>query len=183
MIVFLLSGLWHGAEWSFVFWGMLHGSLMIVEKVIKDLGIGFQSMNKKLEKLVDVVRWIVTFILINITWVFFRAGSVEKAVMMIKRIFSGGWQIQESIVSIFEKLIEVRVLKRFVAGGLLEKNHTVTIWLIMAILVLAVVFLKNAKEKMMSDKYNWSRSLLTVILLVWCVVSLSDVSEFLYFNF
>ena len=49
--------------------------------------------------------------------------------------------------------------------------------------VAAVVFLKNVGEKAIQEKYQWKRSLVTVVLLIWCVISLSDVSEFVYFNF
>ena len=53
----------------------------------------------------------------------------------------------------------------------------------LAVLLAAVFFMKNTQEKMPEDKYHIGRGLLTIILLVWCVISLSDVSEFLYFNF
>ena len=66
---------------------------------------------------------------------------------------------------------------------MLEASSDVTVWGIIILLILGVVFLKNTQEKMKLDKYTWIRSAFTVILLVWCVISLSDVSEFLYFNF
>ena len=183
MIVFLLSGLWHGADWSFVLWGLLHGVLMIVEKVGKELGFGLKELSRNLQRIVDVVRWIVTFALINITWVFFRADSVKTAVYFLQGMDDGGWPLKESMIEVFDKLVEVRILKRFGMSAVLEANTTLTMWIILLVLVMAVVFLKNAKEKMMEEKYNWKRSLVTVILIVWSVVSLSEVSEFLYFNF
>ena len=156
---------------------------MIMEKVGKELGFGLKELSRNLQRIVDVVRWIVTFALINITWVFFRADSVKTAVYFLQGMDDGGWILKESMLEVFDKLVEVRILKRFGMSAVLEANTSLTIWVILLVLVIAVVFLKNAKEKMMEEKYNWKRSLVTVILIVWSVVSLSEVSEFLYFNF
>lgn len=183
MIVFLLSGLWHGADWSFVLWGLMHGVLMSMEKVGKELGFGLKELSRNLQKVVDIVRWTITFALINIAWVFFRADSIKTAVYFLQGIDDGGWELKGNMIAVFDKLVEVRILKRFGMTGVLEANTSLTIWIILFALVIAVVVLKNAKEKMMEEKYNWKRSLVTVILIVWSVVSLSEVSEFLYFNF
>ena len=183
MIVFLLSGLWHGAEWNFVFWGFLHGLFMTVEKIGKDLGLEFKKMTGILRKIVDCVKWLYAFIAVNFMWIFFRAKDLDQAKFFLERLVSGGWKCQEFINSIFNDLIEIRILKRIGLGSLLEASMDVTIWSVLIVLVLGVVFLKNTQEKMVSSKYNWQRSVITAVLIVWCVVSLSDVSVFLYFNF
>lgn len=183
IIVFLLSGLWHGADWTFVFWGLMHGILMTIEKIGKDIGLGFKRLSGIPRKALDGVKWLVTFVIINITWVFFRAESMEVAFIFFERIASGGWKCQEYITDIFNELIEIRILKRFGLEGLLNASVDASIWGMLILLILGVVFLKNTQEKMMSEKYNWIRSIFTVVLIVWCVISLSDVSEFLYFNF
>ena len=183
IIIFLLSGLWHGANWTFIFWGLLHGILMTVERIGRDIGKGVQKLSGIPGKVADGFKWLITFIIINITWVFFRADSIEAAFLFLKRIFSGGWKCQEDIVEIFDKLIEVRFLKRIGLESLLEASVDITIWVLLILLVLGTSFLHNTQEKMSSKKYNWIRSMVTVILMVWCVISLSDVSEFLYFNF
>lgn len=183
IIVFLLSGLWHGADWSFVFWGLLHGVFMTIEKIGRDMGVGFRKLSAVSRKVVDGVKWFVTFTVVNIAWVFFRAESMEEAFDFFGHMTSGGWECQEFITSIFHDLIEIRILKRFGLSGLLEASSDATMWGMIILLVLGVVFLKNTQEKMKLDKYHWKRSLITAILIVWCVVSLSDVSEFLYFNF
>lgn len=79
MIVMTLSGLWHGADWTFVFWGGLNGLLMIVEKmVIKD------SDNK----LFNALRIIMTYVLISFTWLFFRADGFGNAIDVLRAIFA-----------------------------------------------------------------------------------------------
>ncbi len=92
-IVFLVSGLWHGANWTFVIWGAVHGLYQIVgtlTKPVRDgvwerLGLGVGS---------PVVRWwrrICNFILVSFAWIFFRANSIEDAVAIIGKLFANGW--------------------------------------------------------------------------------------------
>lgn len=183
LIVFLLSGLWHGANWTFIFWGLLHGILMVVEKIGKDIGLGFKALGGLGSKIVNILQWIVTFIIINVTWIFFRADSIEQAFLYLERIVSGGWKCQDNILEIFDKLIEVRLLERLGFASILENYAHITIWIIIVLLIASTAVLKNVQEKMSNQKYNWVRSVVTSILMVWCIISLSDVSEFLYFNF
>lgn len=183
IIVFLLSGLWHGAEWNFVFWGFLHGIFMAVEKIGKDLGLGFKNLTGIPRKIVDCTKWFYAFIAVNFMWIFFRAEDLEQAKFFLTRLVSGGWKCQEYITNIFNDLIEIRLLKRLGLESILEASMDVTIWSVLIALVVGVMFLKNTQEKMVSAKYNWMRSMITAVLIVWCVVSLSDVSVFLYFNF
>ena len=183
IIVFLLSGLWHGAEWNFVFWGFLHGIFMTIEKIGKDLGLGVKKISGIPRKIVDCIKWLYTFAAVNFMWIFFRAKDMEQAKFFLTRLGSGGWKCQEYITDIFNDLIEIRLLKRLGLGSLLEASMDVTIWGFLILMILGVVLLKNAQEKMMSARYDWMRSVVTTILIVWCIVSLSDVSVFLYFNF
>lgn len=79
MLVFLASGLWHGANWTYVFWGGLHGGYLIVENLFRD----------RLDKLGErwaVARTLITFHLVTFAWIFFRAGSVTEAMLIIKKI-------------------------------------------------------------------------------------------------
>ncbi|WP_282085909.1 MBOAT family O-acyltransferase [Aquimarina algiphila] len=73
-ITFLISGLWHGANWTFVVWGALNGLYLILEVLL------FKKRRK------GVFNVVLTFALINFAWVFFRANSIEDAFYIIKRI-------------------------------------------------------------------------------------------------
>lgn len=183
MIVFLLSGLWHGAEWNFVYWGFLHGFFMVVEKIGKDLGAGLKKISGVPGKILDGIRWLTTFLLVNFAWIYFRAPNLGDAKGYIDMVFSKGTKCQFFLEEVFGNLIEVRFLKRIGFEGLLETYFDITIWIILLLLIAGVAFLKNTQEKMRLEKYNWKRSVITVALIVWCIISLSDVSEFLYFNF
>ncbi len=183
MIVFLLSGLWHGANWTFVFWGFLHGIFMVMERIGRSIWQGSERVKENTGKFFAGIKWCVTFVLINITWVFFRANSIGEGFLFIKKIFSGGWKCQQPVIEIFDKLIEVRLLKRVGLENVIEASVDITIWGILILLVIGNVFLSNTQEKMAQKRYTWLRSLITIVLMVWSIVSLSDVSEFLYFNF
>ncbi len=75
-ITFLISGLWHGANWTFVIWGGLNGIYLIAEVLIG-------SKNRK-----GILNVFITFVLINFSWIFFRANNVEQAAYMVKTIFT-----------------------------------------------------------------------------------------------
>ena len=81
MITFLVSGLWHGANWTFVIWGVLHGLFQVIEKFL-----GLQKCNSK--GVVKMLRIFLVFILVNLAWVFFRSDTLCQAGSFIKRMFT-----------------------------------------------------------------------------------------------
>lgn len=85
MIVFLVSGLWHGASWTYVVWGGVNGGYQVIENLLK------QKLGCRLSSVTfggKVFRIIGTFILIDFTWIFFRADNLKAALEIIKRMFS-----------------------------------------------------------------------------------------------
>ena len=88
MIVFLVSGLWHGAAWKYVIWGGLHGCFNIASYSYKPLG---SRIAEKLEIKTECFSWkllrsFITFVMVTFAWIFFRARSVSDAFRYIKRI-------------------------------------------------------------------------------------------------
>ncbi len=79
-IVFFLCGLWHGAAWTFVLWGIYHGLALVIEK----LGLG-----KKIEKLPRVLTTLYVWLFAIIGWVLFRANSISDAGHYLKNMFLG----------------------------------------------------------------------------------------------
>lgn len=110
MITMLLGGLWHGAAWTFVVWGGLHGFYLIVERLLR------QKIKLKLNLFSGLLMALLTFTLVNLTWVFFRAREFSIAKNMIASMF---WVNNEG-----EKIIETfDVVKVFVLIGLLFIVH------------------------------------------------------------
>ncbi len=86
MIIFTISGLWHGADWSFVVWGMLHGAAQVIYRWYR------QCFGEKLRS----PKWLgflLTFGFVNVTWVFFRADSIGQALSLFGRMLHGGGAI------------------------------------------------------------------------------------------
>lgn len=84
MIVFLVSGLWHGAAWTFILWGALHGLYQILEALWKKR---FGQPEYK-HWWSHALKMLFIFVLVNMAWVFFRAGSIEDAFMAISKMFT-----------------------------------------------------------------------------------------------
>ncbi|MCD8290156.1 MAG: MBOAT family protein, partial [Prevotella sp.] len=82
LITFLVSGIWHGANWTFIVWGVLHGVFQVIEKAI-----GLQKCESN-KFLVRLPRIIVTFILINFLWTIFRMPTIVDGVGVIVRMFT-----------------------------------------------------------------------------------------------
>lgn len=74
LLTFVLGGLWHGATWMFVLWGGLHGAAMVLHRVWQRMGL----------RLPPILAWLVTFNFINLTWVFFRAQTLEDALKVLR---------------------------------------------------------------------------------------------------
>ncbi|HRD37044.1 MAG TPA: MBOAT family O-acyltransferase, partial [Bacteroidia bacterium] len=78
-LVFLLSGFWHGASWNFIFWGVFHGALLVMERVF------LLHFYKKIGRIFSVA---ITFLLVSIGWVFFRMENFSDAIAFIKKLIS-----------------------------------------------------------------------------------------------
>lgn len=85
MITFVLSGLWHGANWTYVAWGALNGAFQIAGDVKNRL---LQKRNRRETFSLRLLQRIATFVLICLTWVFFRASSIGDALSILQRMFS-----------------------------------------------------------------------------------------------
>lgn len=158
LIVFLVSGIWHGAGWNYILWGFLHGAANILNKIFK-----------KPIKRIPIISRIVTFFFVSVTWVFFRAKNVSYALEIIKNMFS---------FSSFDVSDTIKGNLSFVPGP----------WYIIALVLIGIViyfsmFSKNAFERSKEFTPKLLNGVLTIILFVFSVLQLSQVSEFLYFNF
>ena len=87
-IVFFLTGLWHGASWNFVIWGLIHGTFIVLER------IGF---NKLLEKSFGFVQHLYTLFVVLLAWVFFRIDDLSVAIDYIKTLFGDSTPISPNI--------------------------------------------------------------------------------------
>jgi len=90
--VWLLTGLWHGASWNYIVWGGFHGSVQIIGDIIKPWkekvyrALGVRTGNSSFQP----GRMLITFLIVNFAWIFFRAPGAKAALLILQQIFRGG---------------------------------------------------------------------------------------------
>ncbi len=156
MATFLIGGVWHGAGWTFVFWGFLHGIALVIQKIWDQLGF----------KMHTVLAWFITFNFVNIAWVFFRAKEWNDALKVLEGMFRGDIFFSKSV-------------------GIMLKAVSGDIWTILWFFVIFVItfFMKNSMQYMQDKKISLKMMLFSGLLFAIAILSLNKVSEFLYFNF
>jgi len=91
ILTFLISGLWHGANWTYVIWGLLNGIYLVIELMIsKPIARGISNLGgDRYPGVLHVMKWGITFSLICLAWVFFRAKNVHDAFFIVSHMFIG----------------------------------------------------------------------------------------------
>ncbi len=85
LIVFIISGFWHGANWTFIIWGAIHGGVYLIENIFGRItGLKAKNLNRPFQKLL-VVK---TFLIVVLAWTFFRAESFNHAINILQSLFS-----------------------------------------------------------------------------------------------
>lgn len=149
MIVFMVSGLWHGASWTFVVWGALHGIMLLLERAASSI---FKFEIKPEWNFINVLLTIKTFVITSFIWIFFRAENFEKAKQIIKGLIRN-WEIPPVEASVSMALIMSLVIlltDLFLYRGrfdlLLNKFKTPYRWAVYTILVFFVMALSGTQK-------------------------------------
>lgn len=147
-VTFLVSGIWHGANWTFIVWGCMHGICQIIEKMLGQQKCKYGFIGK-------IIKIIITFLLINFAWIFFRMPTLSDACGVITRIFDPSLPMMVEIKSrhIFLFIVigtMILFIKDFLdeyrpsSLRLVDNNSRIIRWLtyltIMALILLAGVF-------------------------------------------
>ena len=178
LVVFLISGIWHGVGITFIIWGMLHGILNVITRWWQE-----KRGNKEKGKVKRALSVAFTFLYVNVAWVFFRSDSVSQALKMLKKLVSFDFEkINLNFAESFwldEFWYVVKVLK-------LDRFDWAVYLFMIAILLFALLIVFGAKTAVqISERIKPSiMSAVTLsILLIWCILTFSNVSSFLYVNF
>lgn len=187
MIVFLLSGLWHGNGLTFIVWGAMHGVLYVLTRMVigraKIGGTANASKNSVLGALENAVSVLLTFTYVTVAWVFFRAASISDAITLLTRIFTGGAKRVATGISACFQLDELWYILKVTPLMRFDFVWELCLWLFVAGSVAIIFFSKNAITIAKGCKIGVRTTLLTAVLLIWSIVSFAGVSTFLYMNF
>lgn len=147
MTTFVVSGIWHGANWTFIIWGLMHGALQCIEK---SLGIdpkGKYSKSKRFRNLA-VLRMFITFCLVNLAWILFRMPSLESAKEVLYKIFtlegSGLFKPANSTLGFMLISLCVVVAKEiceeyFPKVQLFNNRHTIVRWISYVVVITLIM--------------------------------------------
>lgn len=182
LIVFILSGIWHGANVTFIVWGLIHGLTQLAEHYIKPFK-RFQNT------FIQLIRWGITTGIIGLAWVFFRAQSVAEAYLTFNQLFSlqanssiylklnhwfKSYPIPEHLIQLNNPNIKVEQLDiSFITFTLISLAFIFDFWL------------RNSRfDTKINDKPFWIRWSIYG-LLIFCIMAFSgpDFYQFIYFQF
>jgi alginate O-acetyltransferase complex protein AlgI len=177
MVAMLLGGLWHGAGWTYVVWGGLHGLYLCIDHGWKQLKINLPK----------IIGWSITFLAVVFAWVLFRAHTFHEAIEIIKAMLGMKGIVlpgnPQGKLSFLNQLgIQIQGWKDFAYLPEFNGNKAWSL-LSLAILMACVVTLPNTQQIAQKVKPTWWWSVLIGGLASVCLLSLNRVSEFLYFQF
>lgn len=176
MIVFLISGLWHGAAWTFIIWGVLHGFFQLIDIYTKNIrgkfNLFFGINSEKIDVKIFKVLW--TFFLVCFAWVFFRAGTLDNAVNLIQHAtYLNFWKITDG---------------SFYNLGLDSKDFNLSL-----LLILMLLFFWSFERKFKITEKIYKQHVITRYILYTSVIIFIlifgyygpqyDPSNFIYFQF
>ena len=173
LVTFGLSGLWHGADWGFVIWGLANGALVAVEADIRKMKKSIltakgKPTDKKPGPILTFLLTVLSFMLLTFTWVFFRAQTLALSTKVFERIFTH-----------FRFMNLVSSVKKAIAAGEGAKLYGLDVqwgWtvLLAGMLIVAVVDLLLQKvklsEKLAEDRKTWLRWIVFIVLFMSIVI-------------
>ena len=173
-IVFLVSGLWHGAAWTFVVWGILHGIAMVISKLLKQCNIVLPKF----------LGWIMTFSFWVMSFAIFRAESLKEAVELFFCLIKGGMgRLYDGFYTQIEKHVEVTLLRRLDITNILGNYPEIIVCALVLLPLFGCLFMKNTQEKLQQFQFTYAKMFVTIVLFFYSFLSLGGVNVFLYANF
>lgn len=158
MIIFFLTGLWHGAGYSFIFWGLFHGLFITIERI---------GLEKYLAKH-KIIAWVYTFFVVNFAWIFFRLESIRGTFALIKKMIFP-WHYISGTYSLWN----------FV-------DHRVIFVLLCAIMGMGFIQKVTVFNKVITKfKYSFADMFFCAVLMILSLINLASnaYNPFIYFRF
>jgi len=178
LATFLIGGLWHGAGWTFIFWGFLHGLALVFHRLWSLTNVHLWGW----------LSWFITFNFVNVTWIFFRANSWDDAIKIINAMFDYKSLI-EGLNHIYNFINSNELHHLINISPNIKANLSLLLWIALSFVI--TLFFKNSikhinyPETLKSEKVTSIKLLYYSImfLISLAAISLQPYSEFIYFNF
>jgi len=200
-ITFLISGLWHGADWTYIIWGALHGSYFVLSALTEPFWKHLSALARldRLPQLKTAISTLITFSLVTFAWIFFRAASLPDALYIVRHLVSSwpsylvqsGHIFRESLQTPADLRLYPLVNAVFtILKPLTDESRTVIALTALALIILVLVevlqsrgnFLEQLHQKPIYLRRIVYASLIVVILIF--VTSYASVQQdFIYFQF
>lgn len=173
MIVFGISGIWHGANWTFILWGILHGAFSVMDRIIE----------KWEKKIFRIFRWILTFVVINILWLLFRSDSVTQWKQILQLVLSmENITVSGDLIDCF-RIPESVIISNFNLFSNIWSWQIGELWMILFILASMIICLLPENNYRNMKKNSWMNMVLAALAFCWAVICISGESVFVYLNF
>lgn len=167
-LAMIVAGIWHGAAWTFVLYGVLHGGAIVVNHMWKKTKI----------KLPTWLAWLLAFNYINMCFLVFRAKTIDQSLLILKNMYGfGEFKISKGLIrdTFFEK-IDLKLLPN------MSSNDNLVV-LGLFICLIFVLKAKNSMQAMEDFKGAEKEACLVGFMFVMCIFGLNRLTEFIYFNF
>jgi len=172
LTTFLIGGLWHGAGWTFIFWGFLHGIALVIHRMWQSLGF---KMNL-------ILAWFVTFNFVNVTWVFFRAKSWDDAIKVLSSMFSlNNVVLPEKYFRFLTEYDEIYFKLGRVYDNIVGNGNT-TMFIVLGFII-TLTFKNSMEFRTIFFKRPYLYTIFVVLAISYTIANMSKYTEFLYFNF
>lgn len=172
LIVFLISGIWHGANWTFILWGVLHGLFSVLDRIFENTA----------KKIIEPVRWFMTFLTVNILWLLFSADSVGQWWTILGHIFAfQSTAVSEGLINVFQ-IPESAFINDVLHFNSLNVNMR-GLWMLIFMIAAYVICLIPENNYKKLAKNSVATMILAAVAFVWSCLCLSTESTFVYFNF
>jgi alginate O-acetyltransferase complex protein AlgI len=169
MLTMLLGGLWHGAGWNFIIWGGLHGAYLIVNHGWRHAGLPMPKL----------LGWLITMLAVIVGWVFFRAASASDAVqLLLAMVGLNGFELPTAWLQLMPGTWRERPELRFN-----DMLPSLSDQLLILALAAVAVGMPNSQTLMMHFQRTSRMAWACGLLATFCLLSMNQVSEFLYFQF
>ena len=171
LVTFILSGLWHGSDWKFVFFGIVNGVGLIINHLWKIY---------KMPKLPYIIGWLLTMITILVSFVFFRANTTQEAIYLLSIMFNPNIFFMPHWLEHYININSLKVvyLPLFSAGA-----FTVKYFIVFLFSFILAIKIPNVSSIDFKLKYNWYEAFLLSILILLSIINLNKEVSFIYFQF